>query len=112
MWEWESQAAITVADYVRRGCLVVGLCYAAATFRLLRDPWIRIHPTWPGFRVRLVTLALGVVVVVILQYERVGEPVHFVLLPLSIAFLLGAFYSVWLPVSNVRELTERRLREL
>ncbi len=104
-------AAIQVGDVIRYGCLVLGVCFAAAALRLLTNPRMQEHPEFPGFRFRLFGLALGVALSVVLQYDRLGEPVNVLTLSLSVLLLGVAFYSVWLPTTTVRESPEDKLRD-
>ncbi len=107
---WDHPTAIQVADALRYLCLFAGFCFAAFAYRLIRDPWVKMHPTFRGFTARLIGMSLGVVLTVLLQYDRLGEPVHLLYLPLSLVHLAVAFYSVYLPVSDIRDLVERKLR--
>ena len=109
---WSDPTAIAVADVIRVGCLIAGLGFAGVVGQALRNPRMKAHPTFRGFRWQLFGLALGVTLVVVLQYERLNDPVHVLTLPLSVLFLGVSYYSVALPLVDARSDVEHGLEEM
>lgn len=83
--------AVAVADGIRQGLLVAGLCVAAL---LIRASW---QAGWqvarPGFRARLVALGLFTAVACGTELERLGDVVT-LRLPLNIAAVVLALVSL------------------
>jgi peptidoglycan/LPS O-acetylase OafA/YrhL len=92
---------IDAADVIRVFCLIIGCCFAATMFWVIRNqdtPGIAAK----GFKARLFALGLGAVYVCGTEYQRIGDVVSLRLV-LGVTFMVVALYSVWVPIPQLRE---------